>query len=61
MGQDIIETIKDFGSQDKIFKVHFRNVSAPLPYFVEAFVDNGYQDMYQVMKALSARPSPWAI
>ncbi len=52
MGKDIIETIKDFGSQDKIFKVHFRNVNAPLPYFVETFVDNGYQDMYQVMKAL---------
>lgn len=52
MGKDIIETIKYFGERDKIFKVHFRNVSAPLPYFVETFVDDGYQDMYQVMKAL---------
>lgn len=27
-------------------------MSAPLPYFVETFVDNGYTDMWQVMKAL---------
>jgi len=32
--------------------VHFRNVSAPLPHFVETFVDDGYMDMYLVMKAL---------
>ena len=36
----------------KIFKVHFRNVSSPLPRFREMFVDNGYVDMYGVMKAL---------
>jgi hypothetical protein len=36
----------------KLFKVHFRNVNAPLPHFVETFVDNGYMDMYKVMKAL---------
>jgi mannonate dehydratase len=52
MGKGIIETIQYFGQQQRIFKVHFRNVSAPLPHFVETFVDNGYQDMYQVMKAL---------
>jgi mannonate dehydratase len=32
--------------------VHFRNVSSPLPSFVETFPDDGYMDMYQVMKAL---------
>jgi mannonate dehydratase len=52
MGKDIIETIQYFGKRGKIFKVHFRNVSAPLPHFVETFVDDGYMDMYQVMKAL---------
>jgi len=39
----------------KLFKVHFRNVHAPLPHFVETFVDNGYMDMYKVMKALRDR------
>lgn len=52
MGKNILETIKYFGEQGKIFKVHFRNVDAPLPHFVETFVDNGYMDMYKVMKAL---------
>ncbi len=52
MGKDVLESIREFGSQGKIFKVHFRNVSAPLPHFVETFVDNGYQDMYQVMRTL---------
>ena len=32
--------------------MHFRNVSAPLPHFVETFLDDGYLDMYRVMKAL---------
>lgn len=52
MGKDVLETIRYFGARKKIFKVHFRNVSAPLPHFVETFLDNGYMDMYQVMKAL---------
>lgn len=52
MGEDVIETIRYFGNQGKIFKVHFRNLDQPLPHFVETFVDDGYMDMYKVMKAL---------
>jgi mannonate dehydratase len=52
MGKDVFEMIHDFGGRGKIFEVHFRNVSGPLPRFVEAFPDDGYLDMYQVMKAL---------
>jgi mannonate dehydratase len=52
MGKDVLETIRYFGERRKIFKVHFRNVSAPLPHFVETFIDNGYMDMYEVMRAL---------
>ena len=54
MGKDVFEMIRDFGGRGKIFEVHFRNVSGPLPHFVEAFPDDGYMDMYQVMKALRA-------
>lgn len=50
-GKDPVETIRAFGPQ-KIWKVHFRNVSAPLPHFVETFMDNGYYPMAKVMKAL---------
>jgi mannonate dehydratase len=52
MGKDVLETIRYFGSRGKIFKIHFRNVNAPLPHFVETFVDDGYMDMYKVMRAL---------
>jgi mannonate dehydratase len=52
MGKDPVETIRYFGGQKKLFKVHFRNVTAPLPHFVETFIDEGYFDMYKVMKAL---------
>ena len=52
MGKDVLETIRYFGERDKIFKVHFRNVSQPLPHFVETFLDDGYMEMYDVMHAL---------
>lgn len=52
MGKDVFEMIRDFGGRGKIFEVHFRNVTGPLPNFVETFPDDGYMDMYQVMKAL---------
>jgi mannonate dehydratase len=51
MGKDTFGMIEDFGGRGKIFAVHFRNVSSPLPVFHEAFQDDGYMDMYQVMKA----------
>jgi mannonate dehydratase len=52
MGKDPVETIRYFGSQGKIWKIHFRNVSAPLPHFVETFMDNGYMDMCRITRAL---------
>jgi mannonate dehydratase len=52
MGADAVTAIKYFASIGKLWKVHFRNMSAPLPHFVETFVDNGYYDMYKAMKAL---------
>jgi mannonate dehydratase len=52
MGKDTFGMIADFGGRGKIFAVHFRNVSSPLPVFHETFQDDGYMDMYQVMKAL---------
>ncbi|HTM48353.1 MAG TPA: mannonate dehydratase [Bryobacteraceae bacterium] len=51
-GKDPVEAVRAFGAKKRIFKVHFRNVNSTLPRFRETFVDNGYLDMYQVMKAL---------
>jgi mannonate dehydratase len=52
MGKDVLETIRYFGERNKLFKVHFRNVDRPLPHFVETFLNAGYMDMYEVVKAL---------
>jgi mannonate dehydratase len=52
MGKDVFEMIQAFGSRGKIVDVHFRNVTSPLPHFIETFPDDGYLDMYRVMKAL---------
>jgi mannonate dehydratase len=50
-GKDPEEMIRHFGAR-KVWKIHFRNVTAPLPHFVETFMDNGYYDMYKIMRAL---------
>jgi sugar phosphate isomerase/epimerase len=52
MGKDVIEAIRAFAKMGKLWKIHFRNVSAPVPHFVETFVDNGMMDMWKVMKTL---------
>lgn len=51
-GADPVEVIKYFGAQKKLFKIHFRNVTSPLPHFAETLMDDGYYDMYKVMDAL---------
>eukprot|EP01051_Picozoa_sp_SAG22_P023032 SAG22_NODE_5768_length_955_cov_1.671729_1_plen_129_part_00 len=61
MGVDVFEAIKWFAGdnpmgQNKLFKVHFRNVSNPpskTPVWQESLLDEGYQDMAMVMKALT--------
>ena len=53
MGADVLEAIRYFGGRNKLFKVHFRNVTAPMPEgFVETYLDDGYMDMHRVMQAL---------
>jgi mannonate dehydratase len=52
-GKHVVDAIRHFAGQKKLFKIHFRNVSAPLPEgFVETFPDDGYIDMSKVMRAL---------
>ncbi|MBN1935243.1 MAG: mannonate dehydratase [Anaerolineae bacterium] len=47
---DLLEGIRTFHADDRILLVHFRNVSDTLPHFAETFLDNGYFDMYRIMK-----------
>ena len=52
MGKDVFEMLVDFGGRNRIYGLHFRNVTSPLPRFVETFPDDGYVDMYRVIKTL---------
>ena len=52
MGKNVFDAARYFAKIGKLWKIHFRNVSAPLPHFVETFVDNGYTDMVKLMRTL---------
>ncbi len=52
MGTDIvIDAIRRFGAQQKIFYVHFRNIIGQFPKFDEVFLDEGDVDPHQAMRA----------
>ena len=51
MPGDVFDAIRDFGTRGKIHFVHFRNVTGTVPTFAETFVDEGYVDMVQAMRA----------
>jgi len=51
-GKDVFEAARAFAKMGKLWKIHFRNVTAPIPYFVETYIDNGYTDMWKLMKTL---------
>jgi mannonate dehydratase len=52
MGKTVLGAIDYFGRRGKLWKIHYRNITAPLPHFVETFVDDGFMDMYEIMRAL---------
>jgi mannonate dehydratase len=47
---NIHDGIREF--RDRMLIVHFRNISAPLPNFVETFIDEGYGDMIAILETL---------
>jgi len=47
---NLFDDIEEFVTSKKVFIVHFRNVSATIPYFEETLPEKGYMDMYEVMK-----------
>ena len=54
-GQDVFEGIRRFGSQDRIFHVHFRNVHGRIPvdgWYEERAPDEGDLSMFDVAAAL---------
>ena len=51
MTDDLPAAIRHFGTQDKIFFVHFRDVRGTPEKFVETFHDDGQTDMLECMRA----------
>lgn len=50
MGEDVYDCIHHFGSQGKIFFVHFRDIVGTRESFHETFHDNGQTDMVRALK-----------
>ena len=51
---NLLSDIAYFVNRKKVFLVHFRNVSSPLPDFEETLLEDGYMNMYDAMKQLVA-------
>ncbi len=51
VGVDMIEAIRHFGRQGKIFFAHFRNPRGKVPVFEEVFPDEGDTDMLAAVRA----------
>jgi mannonate dehydratase len=49
-GDEIFDVIRYFGSRQKIFSVHFRNIAGGFTNFRETFIDNGDVDMLKAMR-----------
>lgn len=49
---DILADLREFVRARRVLTVHFRNVSGPLPYFIETLAEDGYFDMMSIMRVL---------
>ena len=49
-GEEIFDIIRYFGSREKIFNVHFRNIRGHKLDFMEVFPDEGSIDMFECIK-----------
>ena len=60
MGHDPVETCRYFGKKDCINHVHYRNVRVTKPYenYSEVFIDEGFNDMFAVMRELVRQKYP---
>jgi mannonate dehydratase len=51
---EVLEAIREFGGQGKLFMVHFRNITGGFLRFDEVYPDNGDVNMYQAVQAYKA-------
>jgi mannonate dehydratase len=53
VGRDVLEMVEYFGRRRRLFIIHFRNVDRTLPNFRETFLNDGYMDMYKIVRKLA--------
>jgi len=58
---EIHDVIRWFGSRDKIFNIHFRNIRGRRDDFQEVFPDEGDMDMVAVMRTLKQVGYPYMV
>ena len=59
--EEIHEVIRYFGTRQKIFNIHFRNIRGGRDDFQEVFLDNGDHDMLQVLGTLAEVDYPYMV
>lgn len=52
MGMNVLDAIRYFVPLKKVWEFNFRNVSATVPRFLETYMDNGYYDLYEIMRVM---------
>jgi len=49
---NLLSCLRDWIKRDKVIIVHLRNVTAPLPNFTETFLDEGYGDIFEIVRSI---------
>ncbi len=60
-GEEIYDVIRYFGSRNRIFNVHFRNIKGKRLGFVETFIDDGDVDMLKAAEAYKEVGYPYML
>ena len=60
-GQEIFDVIRYFGSRQKIFNVHFRNIRGHRDEFVEVFPDEGDVDFVKAIQVYKEVGYPYLL
>ena len=60
-GEEIYDVIRYFGSRNKIFNVHFRNITGGFLNFVETFIDDGDVDMRRAAQVYNEVGYPYML
>lgn len=60
-GENVLELIRHFGAERKIFDIDFRGVRGKVPRYDEVFLDEGDLDMAEVVRTLRAVDYEWTL